>query len=37
MPVLLFKHLLREILTRTLPKTLELLNSGERLVEINAV
>ena len=27
---------LKEILTRTLPKALELLNSGERLVEINA-
>ena len=27
---------LREILTNTLPKALELLDSGERLVEINA-
>lgn len=27
---------LKEILTRTLPKAIELLNSGERLVEINA-
>jgi predicted nuclease of predicted toxin-antitoxin system len=27
---------LKEILTNTLPKALELLNSGERLVEINA-
>ncbi|HUV64393.1 MAG TPA: DUF5615 family PIN-like protein [Sedimentisphaerales bacterium] len=27
---------LREILTRTLPKALELLGSGEKLVEINA-
>ena len=28
---------LREILTGTLPKTLELLRFGERLVEINAI
>ena len=28
---------LKEILAHTLPKALELLNSGERLVEINAV
>lgn len=28
---------LKEILTSTLPKALELLNSGERLVEINAI
>jgi predicted nuclease of predicted toxin-antitoxin system len=27
---------LKEILTSTLPKALELLNAGERLVEINA-
>jgi predicted nuclease of predicted toxin-antitoxin system len=28
---------LKEILTNTLPKTLELLKSGEQLVEINAI
>jgi predicted nuclease of predicted toxin-antitoxin system len=28
---------LKEILTRTLPKAIELLNAGERLVEINAI
>jgi len=28
---------LREILTRTLPKALAILNSGERLVEISAI
>jgi predicted nuclease of predicted toxin-antitoxin system len=28
---------LKEILTTTLPRTLELLNSGEKLVEINAI
>ena len=28
---------LREILTNTLPKALELLDAGERLVEINAI